>query len=108
MQGGDGSRNAVTPYQEKLLESLLDAFETPPWGGIPGMSHQEEAPGKTQEELRGPCLSFGLGAPQGSLWQNWRTSLWRGRSGLDGCPTTQHLSRQTEKVDRLTDPRANK
>ncbi|KAI3353927.1 hypothetical protein L3Q82_005128 [Scortum barcoo] len=29
------------------------------------MSHQEEAPGKTQDTLERLCLSAGLGTPQG-------------------------------------------
>ncbi|KAI3366683.1 hypothetical protein L3Q82_009358 [Scortum barcoo] len=35
------------------------------WGGVPGMSHREEASGKTQDTLERLCLSAGLGTPRG-------------------------------------------
>uniref|UniRef100_A0AAV2JNG5 Reverse transcriptase domain-containing protein n=1 Tax=Knipowitschia caucasica TaxID=637954 RepID=A0AAV2JNG5_KNICA len=42
-----------------------DASWTPSWGGVPGTSHREEAPGKTQDTLERLCLSAGLGTPWG-------------------------------------------
>ncbi|KAI3355692.1 hypothetical protein L3Q82_004278 [Scortum barcoo] len=36
-----------------------------PRGGVPGVSHREEASGKTQDTLERLCLSAGLGTPSG-------------------------------------------
>ncbi|KAI3359905.1 hypothetical protein L3Q82_014245 [Scortum barcoo] len=43
------------------------------------MSHQEEAPGKTQDTLERLCLSAGLGMPRGPPRKSWRKCL--GKSG---------------------------
>lgn len=59
--------------------SPQDTSGTPPWGGVPGMSHWEEAPGKTydtlltqenletppSEELEGVCVE----------WEVWASLL---------------------------------
>ncbi len=45
--------------------SVSDASWTPPWGGVPGTSHWEEAPGETQDTLEGLCLPAVLGTPWG-------------------------------------------
>ncbi|KAK3525226.1 hypothetical protein QTP86_024956 [Hemibagrus guttatus] len=44
--------------------SVLDASWTSPWGGVPGMPHQKETPGKTQDTLERLCLSADLGTPR--------------------------------------------
>ncbi|KAI3351343.1 hypothetical protein L3Q82_005884 [Scortum barcoo] len=51
---------------------------TPPKGGVPGMSHQEEAPGKTQDTLERLCLSAGLGMPREGSGTNSPFSGWVG------------------------------
>uniref|UniRef100_A0A668A192 dolichyl-phosphate-mannose--protein mannosyltransferase n=1 Tax=Myripristis murdjan TaxID=586833 RepID=A0A668A192_9TELE len=48
---------------EVARASVSDAPWTPSWGGVPGMPHREEAPGKTQDTLEGLCLLAGLGTP---------------------------------------------
>ncbi|KAK3556663.1 hypothetical protein QTP70_011925 [Hemibagrus guttatus] len=50
---------------EVAWASVLDASGTSPWGGIPGMPHCEEAPGKTQDTLERLCRWAGLGTPRG-------------------------------------------
>ncbi|KAI3360603.1 hypothetical protein L3Q82_002471 [Scortum barcoo] len=57
--------------------------EFPPQGGWalpPGMSHREEALGKTQDTLERLCLSVGLGTPRESPQKSWRKCL-----GSDCC-----------------------
>ncbi|KAK3564323.1 hypothetical protein QTP86_012517 [Hemibagrus guttatus] len=44
--------------------SVPDASWTSPGGGVLGMPHQEETPGKTQDTLERLCLSADLGAPR--------------------------------------------
>lgn len=43
--------------------SVSYVYCTPLWGGVPGMSYQEESTGQTQGTLEGLRLSDGLGAP---------------------------------------------
>ncbi|KAK3518109.1 hypothetical protein QTP70_033327 [Hemibagrus guttatus] len=66
--GGAHSRAAAPPHREGLVEvaraSVADASWTSPWGGVPGMPHQQETPGKTQDTLERLCLSADLGTPQ--------------------------------------------
>ncbi|KAK3513744.1 hypothetical protein QTP70_028732 [Hemibagrus guttatus] len=50
---------------EVARASVSDASGMSPWGGVPGMPHWEEAPGKTQDTLERLCLSAGLGTPLG-------------------------------------------
>ncbi len=68
--GGARSRATAPLHQEKPVEvartSVLDISRTPTWGGILGLSHREEAPGKTQDMLEGLCLSACLATPWGS------------------------------------------
>lgn len=60
--------------------SALDASWTHSWGGVPGTSHWEEAPGKTydtllaQENLENPLLSEEL---EGVCvdWEVWASLL---------------------------------
>ncbi|KAK3542076.1 hypothetical protein QTP86_011949 [Hemibagrus guttatus] len=63
------SRAAAPPHQKGAVElaraSVSDASGMSPWGGVPGMPHREEAPGKTQDTLERLCLSAGLGTPWG-------------------------------------------
>lgn len=47
-----------------------------------GMSHWEDAPGKTQDTFEGLCLSAGVGTPSDP------TRLYGG--GETAAPTTQH------------------
>ncbi|KAK3554501.1 hypothetical protein QTP70_024406, partial [Hemibagrus guttatus] len=67
--GGARSRAAAPPHRKGPVEvaraSVSDASGTSPWRGVPGMPHQEEAPGKTQDMLERLCLSAGLGTPRG-------------------------------------------
>ncbi|KAI3360859.1 hypothetical protein L3Q82_013083, partial [Scortum barcoo] len=69
--GGARSRAAAPSHREESAEvawaSVSDAPWTPPLGGVPGMSHREEASGKTQDTLEKLCLSAGLGTPRGPL-----------------------------------------
>ncbi|KAI3356975.1 hypothetical protein L3Q82_003603 [Scortum barcoo] len=55
--------------ERSQLRWLGHLFRMPPGrlpqGGVPGMSHQEEASGKTQDTLEKLCLSAGLGTPRG-------------------------------------------
>ncbi len=46
--------------------SVPDVSWTFTWGGIPGLSHREETPGKTQDMLERLCLSACLATPWGS------------------------------------------
>ncbi|MEQ2238496.1 hypothetical protein ILYODFUR_033736, partial [Ilyodon furcidens] len=48
---------------EVARESISDASWTPSLGGVPGMSHLEEAQGTAHDTLEGFCLSAGLGTP---------------------------------------------
>ncbi len=65
-----GSRATAPPHREEPVEvariSVPDVSWTSIWGGIPGLSHREEAPGKTQDTLKGLCLSACLATPWGS------------------------------------------
>ncbi|KAK3519761.1 hypothetical protein QTP70_003904 [Hemibagrus guttatus] len=81
----DRVRSSVT-REELRVERLLLRIERgqlrwlrhlswmSPWGGVPGMPHQEEAPGKTQVTLEGLCLLADLGTPL------------NGHPCLDCCP----------------------
>ncbi|KAI3369582.1 hypothetical protein L3Q82_024487 [Scortum barcoo] len=60
------SRKAkLSIYRSVYAPTLTYGHEL--WGGVPGMSHREEAPGKTQDTLERLCLSAGLGTPRGPL-----------------------------------------
>ncbi len=73
-QGGwalprDRMRSSVT-REELRVEELAEvsrASDTswmPSWEGVPGTSHQEETPGKTQDTLERLYLRTGLGMPR--------------------------------------------
>ncbi|KAK3556314.1 hypothetical protein QTP70_007118 [Hemibagrus guttatus] len=82
----DRVRSSVT-REELRVEPLLLHIERgqlrSTWRGVPGMPHQEEAPGKTQDTLERLCLSAGLGTPQGRSGRAGG-SVW-GEGGL-GIP----------------------
>ncbi|KAK3541945.1 hypothetical protein QTP86_008164 [Hemibagrus guttatus] len=50
--------------QLSWLGHVSDASWTSPWGGVSGMPHREETPGKTQDTLERLCLSADLGTPR--------------------------------------------
>ncbi|KAK3523213.1 hypothetical protein QTP86_022937 [Hemibagrus guttatus] len=64
--------------------SVSDASGTSPWRGVPGMPHQEEAPGKTQDTLERLCLSAGLGTPRGPSGRAGGSVWGEGAPGLTG------------------------
>ncbi|KAI3360890.1 hypothetical protein L3Q82_012903, partial [Scortum barcoo] len=58
------SRKAkLSIYRSIYVPTLTYGHEL--WGGVPGVSHREEASGKTQDTLERLCLSAGLGTPRG-------------------------------------------
>ena len=65
--GGARGRAAAPPHREEPAEvakaSISDASRMPPLGGVPGMSHREETPRKTQDTLEQLCRPAGLGTP---------------------------------------------
>ncbi|KAK3527969.1 hypothetical protein QTP86_013084 [Hemibagrus guttatus] len=71
---------------EVARASVSDASGTSPWRGVPGISHREEAPGKTQDTLERLCLSAGLGTPRGPSGRAGG-SVWG--EGESGCKTPQ-------------------
>ncbi|KAK3539329.1 hypothetical protein QTP70_001214 [Hemibagrus guttatus] len=87
-RGGARSRAAAPPHQKGAVEvawaSVSDASGTSPWRGVPGMPHQEGAPGKTQDTLERLCLLALLGTPWGPSRRAGRR-VW-GEGGL-GIPT---------------------
>lgn len=62
-----GDRAAAPPHRENSAEVARESVSGASWkptqGGVSGMSHPEEASGKTQDALEGQCLSAGLGTP---------------------------------------------
>ncbi len=62
----------------------------PSCGGVPGASHREETPGKTQDTLEGQIMSPDWpGNASVSPWRSRRKCLGRGKSErlcLDCCP----------------------
>ncbi|KAK3509762.1 hypothetical protein QTP70_008395 [Hemibagrus guttatus] len=70
------------------LRWLGHLFRMPPgpWGGVPGMPHREEAPGKTQDTLERLCLSAGLGTPRGPSGRAGGKCLGKGRMDFNLHP----------------------
>lgn len=58
---GTNTANTTTGTTRKAGLSLRDRVQSSGWGGVLGMSHQEEAPGQTQDSLEGLCSSASLG-----------------------------------------------
>ncbi|KAI3357833.1 hypothetical protein L3Q82_016221 [Scortum barcoo] len=71
----------------------LDAL---PREGVPGMSHREEAQGKTQDTLERLCLSAGLGTPRRSPRKSWRKCLGTVSSAQTGRSSGRAAVREGE------------
>ncbi|MEQ2291636.1 hypothetical protein AMECASPLE_015026 [Ameca splendens] len=79
-------------------------YRMPSSGGVPGMSHLEEAQGMAQDTLEGLCLSAGLGTPWaphggagGGVWGEGRLGV----SPKSAAPATRsRIKRKTTRCDR--------
>lgn len=85
--------------------SVSDASWTPPWGGVSGLFHRDEAPGKTQDTLEKLHLSAGLGAPwdpTGGARESVQGEESLGFSTRGAASVTRPWIKQ-EKMDRWLD-----
>ncbi|MED6239787.1 hypothetical protein ATANTOWER_011159 [Ataeniobius toweri] len=97
---------AKTYSSSEAAGMKISSSKSPPSGGVPGMSHWEEAQDTAQDTLEGLCLLASLGTPWappgGGVWgegslgvstesaapatrsrMTWKTSLRTNSTGLD-------------------------
>ncbi|KAI3356114.1 hypothetical protein L3Q82_017378 [Scortum barcoo] len=72
----------------------------PPRGGVPGMSHREEASGKTQDTLEKLCLSAGLGTPRGPPGRAGGSVWGEGSLGISAQTAASATRSRTKRMKK--------
>ncbi|KAI3363966.1 hypothetical protein L3Q82_001544 [Scortum barcoo] len=71
------------------------------WGGVPGMSHREEASGKTQDTLEKLCLSAGLGTPRGPPGRAGGSVWGEGSLGISAQTAASATRSRTKRMKKM-------